>query len=126
MAGDERDDTYITFHTINEARQAMQKNGHLICQYPVTLSICSNTEIQNRDIDQNQNVVGHEEQFVRQSKIFENFLLLRLTIKHTVIVVNGIASNRCIVLIVIVGKTHSTGWPKSHVTKRKLNICTTA
>ncbi len=58
--------------------------------------------MQMHDTGENQNVVGHEEQFARQGKIFEIFFLfLELKIKHTVIVANGIASNGRIVYIAI-------------------------
>jgi hypothetical protein len=56
----EHDDAYITFHTIDDARRAIQKNGDLICQYPVTLSIYSHIE----------------EQVAQQGKILEFFLFL--------------------------------------------------
>jgi hypothetical protein len=73
----------------------MQKHGGLICQQPVTVSISSNIEMQNviavarskrpissvsqqkREDTRSQDVVGQiQEQFVGQSKTFENFLSL--------------------------------------------------
>ena len=80
--GGDRGDAYIVFHTIEDACQAIRKNGDLICQYPVTLSLCPGIEIPFRDIGENQNVGRTEETFDRQGKILANFFILRINDKR--------------------------------------------
>ena len=47
IVGGERGDAFIAFHSDDDARQAMQKDGGLICQQPVKLFLSSKIEMQN-------------------------------------------------------------------------------
>ena len=47
IVGGERGDAFIAFHSDDDARQAMQKDGGLICQQPVKLFLSSKMEMHN-------------------------------------------------------------------------------
>ncbi|CAF4002848.1 unnamed protein product, partial [Rotaria sp. Silwood1] len=47
IVGGDRGDAFIAFHSDDDARQAMQKDGGLICQQPVKLFLSSKIEMQN-------------------------------------------------------------------------------
>jgi len=47
IVGGERGDAFIAFHSDDDARQAMQKDGGLISQQPVKLFLSSKIEMQN-------------------------------------------------------------------------------
>lgn len=47
IVGGERGDAFIAFHTDDDARQAMQKDGGLICNQSVKLFLSSKIEMQN-------------------------------------------------------------------------------
>ncbi|CAF0948168.1 unnamed protein product [Adineta ricciae] len=47
IVGGERGDAFIAFNSDDDARQAMQKDGGLICQQPVKLFLSSKIEMQN-------------------------------------------------------------------------------
>ncbi|UJR36928.1 hypothetical protein I4U23_029640 [Adineta vaga] len=47
IVGGERGDAFIAFNSDDDARQAMQKDGGLLCQQPVKLFLSSKIEMQN-------------------------------------------------------------------------------
>ena len=47
IVGGERGDAFIAFNSDDDARQAMQKDGGLLCQQPVRLFLSSKIEMQN-------------------------------------------------------------------------------
>ena len=53
---------YIIFLTSDDAQQAMQRNGNLICGQPITLSLCLDPTMVVRDIIERRNIVSRIEQ----------------------------------------------------------------